>query len=73
MAERAAPKDPQPTVKEPRSFGGTRADETGRVTYTDEGAVSATPGGPLDPTIDPDYQQPGQEPPPAEDADEDEG
>jgi hypothetical protein len=30
-------------------------DETGRVTYTDEGAVSATEGGPLDPTVDPDY------------------
>jgi hypothetical protein len=34
--------------------GGTIFDESGRVTgYTHEGAVSATPGGPIDPTIRP--------------------
>jgi hypothetical protein len=34
--------------------GGTKFDETGRVTgYTREGAVSAIPGGPVDPTIRP--------------------
>jgi hypothetical protein len=59
--ERQAPEPPaeeQGAPKGPRQVGGTRIDETGRVTYTEEGAVSATPGGPLDPTIDPEAGQP---------------
>ena len=39
----------------PRKLGGTIIEADGRVTYTQDGAVSATPGGPPDPTI-----QPGQ-------------
>ena len=39
----------------PRKLGGTIIEADGRVTYTRDGAVSATPGGPPDPTI-----QPGQ-------------
>jgi hypothetical protein len=41
--------------------GGTILLETGHVAYTTEGAVSALPGGPLDPTI-----IPGQFDPPPE-------
>jgi hypothetical protein len=41
-----------------RRVGGMRIEPGGRVTYTQEGAVSATPGGPPDPTIDPDAGQP---------------
>jgi len=33
--------------------GGTVLLDTGHVAYTNEGAVSATPGGPIDPTIIP--------------------
>ena len=36
-------------------MGGTILEADGRVTYTRDGAVSALPGGPPDPTI-----QPGQ-------------
>ena len=39
----------------PRKLGGTLIEADGRVTYTQDGAVSATPGGHPDPTI-----QPGQ-------------
>ena len=39
----------------PRKMGGTILEADGRVTYTRDGAVSALPGGPPDPTI-----QPGQ-------------
>ena len=39
----------------PRKLGGTIIEADGRVTYTRDGAVSATAGGPLDATI-----QPGQ-------------
>lgn len=39
----------------PRKLGGTIIEADGRVTYTKDGAVSATAGGPLDATI-----QPGQ-------------
>jgi hypothetical protein len=39
----------------PRKMGGTILEADGRVTYTQDGAVSALPGGPPDPTI-----QPGQ-------------
>jgi hypothetical protein len=39
----------------PRKLGGTIIEADGRVTYTRDGAVSATAGGPPDPTI-----QPGQ-------------
>lgn len=38
----------------PRKLGGTIIEADGRVTYTRDGAVSATPGGPPDPTIIPD-------------------
>ena len=37
----------------PFQVGGTKVDEAGRVTYTEEGAVSATDKGPLDPTVIP--------------------
>jgi hypothetical protein len=67
-AERKAPEPPQepeqdeeeaPAPEEaPRRVGGMRIEPGGRVTYTQEGAVSATPGGPPDPTIDPDAGQP---------------
>ena len=39
----------------PRKLGGTIIEADGRVTYTRDGAVSATAGGPLDATV-----QPGQ-------------
>jgi hypothetical protein len=67
-AERKAPEPPdepeqdqevdQAQEEAARRVGGMRIEPGGRVTYTQEGAVSATPGGPPDPTIDPDAGQP---------------
>jgi hypothetical protein len=63
LAERKTPDEPEEADEEaqeeaPRRVGGMRIEPGGRVTYTQEGAVSATPGGPPDPTIDPDAGQP---------------
>jgi len=46
----------------PRKLGGTIIEADGRVTYTRDGALRATPNGPLDPTIIPDqFPEHGQE------------
>jgi hypothetical protein len=70
MAERAKAETREQTTEErdhaaaaravgqqlgPRKLGGTIIEADGRVTYTRDGAVSATAGGTPDPTI-----QPGQ-------------
>jgi hypothetical protein len=48
-AETEAP--PEPTTGAREQLGGTILEEGRVVGYTEEGALSAVPGGPVDPTI----------------------
>lgn len=67
MSSESKPTEEVRPTGAPAQEGGMKVDEAGRVTYTREGAVSATEHGPVDPSVIPgqfeeDAPEPGEEP-----------